>query len=91
MLTDVSMMLADSQLKLRVIDTVDEAIKLFQDYCNSHYYINPAKRPKDCQTNPLADATAGSADYEDLLLRFVDRLRNMRSGVKADWFDFAYE
>lgn len=91
MLRDNSVILADSQFKLSIIETVEESIKLLQEYCNSHYYINPGNRPKECQTNPLDGVIVGNSDYEQLLLNLADRLSNIKSAVKGDWFDFAYE
>ena len=91
MLQDNSAILADSQFKLSIIDTVDESVKLLQEYCNSHYYINPGNRPSECQTNPLTDVAIGTTDYEVLLLSLAEKLSGIKSAVKGDWFDFAYE
>ena len=91
MLFENSLVLADSQFKLTIMATVEESVKLLQEYCNSHYYINPGERSSICLSHPLKEMELATTDYESLLLNLAEKLGRIKSDVKKDWYEYAYE
>ena len=83
--------IADAQYKRTILDTAGEAITLLQDFCNSHYYINPADVPGECVTDPRESLNFATPDYELLLLSLEDKMSRIKRKAKENWFDFAYE
>ena len=81
---------ADVDLNMQILILVDKMAELLEEFCNSHFYTNPARKPSVCSTD-LFELQRSSRSTEEFLLELADQLSGVVDGVAQDYFETAYK